>query len=54
MTATMVTEATEESAAILDVVGFNYGDSRHGPDTLRFPNRVIVGSETFPGQVRGR
>jgi beta-galactosidase len=46
-----VTEATEESAAMLDVVGFNYGDSRHEPDTLRFPNRVIVGSETFPGHI---
>ena len=46
-----VTEATEESAAVLDVVGFNYGDSRYEPDAIRFPNRVIVGSETFAGHV---
>src|SRR4029453_6122279 len=47
----VVTQATEESAAVLDVVGFNYGDSRYEPDAIRFPNRVIVGSETFPGHI---
>ena len=47
----LVTEATEESAGVLDVVGFNYGDSRYEPDAVRFPNRVIVGSETFAGHI---
>jgi hypothetical protein len=47
----MVTLATEESAAVLDVVGFNYADSRYAQDASRFPNRVIVGAETYPGQI---
>lgn len=47
----LVTLATEESAALLDVVGFNYADSRYELDATRFPNRVIVGSETYPGQI---
>ncbi|MEU6716747.1 glycoside hydrolase family 2 TIM barrel-domain containing protein [Nonomuraea sp. NPDC046802] len=37
-----------ESAAVLDVVGLNYGDSRYLSDRDTFPNRVVVGSETFP------
>lgn len=47
----LVTESTEESAAVLDVVGFNYADSRYGPDADLFPHRVIVGSETFPDRI---
>jgi beta-galactosidase len=47
----MVTLATEESAAVLDVVGWNYADARYELDADRFPNRVIVGSETFPGHI---
>ena len=47
----MVTLATEESAAVLDVVGLNYADSRYELDATRFPNRVIVGSETFAGEI---
>ncbi|WP_312172368.1 glycoside hydrolase family 2 TIM barrel-domain containing protein, partial [Microbacterium sp.] len=47
----LVTESTEESAAVLDVVGFNYADSRYDLDAELFPNRVIVGSETFPDRI---
>lgn len=47
----LVTRSTEESAAVLDVVGFNYGDSRNALDAELFPNRVIVGSETFPDRI---
>ncbi|WP_206477082.1 glycoside hydrolase family 2 TIM barrel-domain containing protein [Microbacterium sp. KRD172] len=47
----LVTESTEESAAVLDVVGFNYADSRYELDTELFPNRIIVGSETFPDRI---
>lgn len=46
-----VTLAIEESAAVLDVVGLNYADSRYALDAARFPNRVIVGSETFPEHI---
>jgi hypothetical protein len=48
---TLVTESTEESAAVLDVVGFNYADSRYELDAELFPHRVIVGSETFPEKI---
>ncbi|MCT2086182.1 DUF4982 domain-containing protein [Microbacterium enclense] len=47
----LVTRSIEESAAVLDVVGFNYADSRYALDAELFPNRVIVGSETFPERI---
>lgn len=48
---TLVTESTEEAAASLDIVGFNYADSRYEMDAALFPHRVIVGSETFPAKI---
>lgn len=47
----LVTRSIEESASVLDVVGFNYADSRYRMDAELFPNRVIVGSETFPERI---
>jgi beta-galactosidase len=47
----MVTDSTEESAAVLDIVGFNYADSRYPLDAELFPERVLVGSETFPARI---
>ena len=47
----LVTDSIEESAAVLDVVGFNYADSRYELDAELFPHRVIVGSETFPERI---
>ncbi len=32
----------------LDVAGYNYQLERYEPDHAKFPNRVIVGTETFP------
>ena len=46
-----VSESIEESAAALDVVGFNYADSRYRSDADRYPHRIIVGSETFPAHI---
>ena len=46
-----VTRATEESHAVLDVSGINYGHSRYELDREQFPNRIIVGSETFPKDI---
>jgi beta-galactosidase len=46
-----VTEAIEESASVLDVLGLNYADSRYALDREMFPDRVLVGSETFPGRI---
>jgi beta-galactosidase len=47
----LVGDAIEESAAVLDVVGLNYADSRYALDRDLFPHRVIVGTETFPGHI---
>ncbi len=41
----------EESSAALDVLGLNYAEGRYALDAEAHPNRVIVGSETFPSQI---
>ncbi len=46
-----VSELTAEPYAALDIAGMNYLDSRYEPDRRLFPNRVIVGSETFPTRI---
>ncbi|MFF7882189.1 glycoside hydrolase family 2 TIM barrel-domain containing protein [Streptomyces sp. NPDC020794] len=46
-----VGERIVEDASLLDVVGLNYGDSRYLIDREAFPDRVIVGSETFPSLI---
>lgn len=47
----VVTERTAESFGVLDVAGMNYGDARYTLDRELFPNRIIVGSETFPPRI---
>ncbi len=46
-----VTSRTEESFAVLDVAGMNYGVARYEIDRELFPQRVIVGTETWPGDI---
>lgn len=50
-TAPMVTERTEASFAMLDVAGLNYGDARYELDREQFPNRLIIGTETYPPRI---
>ncbi|GAA2998721.1 glycoside hydrolase family 2 TIM barrel-domain containing protein [Microbacterium aurantiacum] len=47
----LVSRSIEEAASVLDVVGFNYADSRYRQDAIDHPHRVIVGSETFPDRI---
>lgn len=47
----LVTEATAESFGVLDIAGMNYLDARYTMDKELFPNRVIVGTETFPTRI---
>jgi beta-galactosidase len=47
----LVTERTAESFAVLDVAGMNYMDARYAADRSAFPNRIIVGTETFPPHI---
>ncbi|ROQ00939.1 beta-galactosidase/beta-glucuronidase [Rathayibacter sp. PhB93] len=47
----MVTQRTAESFAAVDVAGINYGETRYVADRDAFPNRIIVGTETFPRNI---
>ncbi|MEO3755754.1 glycoside hydrolase family 2 TIM barrel-domain containing protein [Streptomyces sp. B6B3] len=50
-TSEAVSELTAEPYAALDIAGMNYLDARYEHDRSLFPNRVIVGSETFPTRI---
>lgn len=43
-----VTVSTAEAHAAADVAGLNYAEPRYAPDARRFPNRVVLGTETNP------
>lgn len=47
----LVTYNTAESFAALDIAGYNYAECRYEKDSELFPNRIIVGSETFPAAI---
>ncbi|HIR84959.1 MAG TPA: DUF4982 domain-containing protein, partial [Candidatus Galloscillospira excrementavium] len=42
---------TREAFAKLDVAGYNYGEKRYLRDFRKYPDRVILGSETFCGDA---
>ncbi len=39
------------ACAATDIAGYNYMSARYGPDGKAYPNRVIVGSETYPPEI---
>ncbi len=41
-------DLTEEFLSPLDVAGYNYLIKRYEPDGVKFPERVMCGTETFP------
>ena len=41
-------KATEASFAQVDIAGYNYAACRYEQDGREYPNRIIVGSETYP------
>lgn len=47
----MVTDVIEETFAGVDVCGYNYMQARYIPDGERYPNRIIIGSETNPDKI---
>ncbi len=49
----LATRRTAESFSVLDVAGINYAEARYELDRELFPNRIIVGSETFPTRIDG-
>lgn len=44
-------KATRGAAEKLDIVGLNYAASRYEPDTKKYPERMMVGSETMVGDL---
>lgn len=44
-------KASREAFANVDVAGYNYGLGRYARDARTYPERVILGSETLPGDV---
>lgn len=48
---TEVSGLTEESHAAVDIAGLNYCDARYVPDRTDYPNRVVLGTETFPSRI---
>ncbi|OHV29160.1 MULTISPECIES: glycoside hydrolase family 2 TIM barrel-domain containing protein [Pseudofrankia] len=51
MTSDVITSKTAEAMSYLDVAGYNYLESRYAMDRALFPNRVILGTETFPSDI---
>lgn len=44
-------DRTEGFCAPLDIVGYNYLTSRYESDHEKYPDRVICGTESYPGQI---
>lgn len=44
-------KASRDAFATVDIAGYNYGLGRYRGDIRRYPQRVILGTETLPGDV---
>lgn len=44
----IVGEKTAEAHSVADIAGLNYAEARYAGDGVRFPNRIILGTETNP------
>ena len=42
---------TERTFSFLDVGGYNYQDGQYGSDHQEFPNRIMVGTESYPNAI---
>lgn len=47
----MLSQCLEEASCELDVVGYNYLTARHEYEHTLHPDRVVVGSETYPPEI---
>lgn len=48
----ITTRVTEEAFAQVDIAGYNYAANRYEDDIKRFPNRIMLGSETHAPSLR--
>lgn len=46
-----ITKRLEKACAYTDIAGYNYMTARYELDGETYPNRVIVGSETYPPEI---
>ena len=46
-----IAKRIDKACAATDLVGYNYMSARYEMDGINYPNRVIVGSETYPPQI---
>lgn len=46
-----ITKRLELACAGTDIAGYNYMTARYEKDGITYPNRVIVGSETYPPEI---
>ena len=46
-----ISERLEKAFSPLDIAGYNYMAARYEPDSQRYPNRVLLGTETYPGDI---
>lgn len=44
-------EMIDEFASVNDIAGYNYLTALHEEDHIRHPNRVVLGTETFPADI---
>lgn len=46
-----ISERLEKACTGVDIAGYNYMTARYEGDGKKYPNRVIVGSETYPPEI---
>lgn len=50
-TSPILSELLDETASGMDITGYNYLTALHEAEKDFHPNRVVIGSETFPGDI---
>lgn len=46
-----ITKCLEKACAATDIAGYNYMTARYALDAKEVPNRIMVGSETYPPEI---
>ena len=44
-------KASREIMSEMDIAGYNYGRSRYRKDAVKYPDRIILGTETMPPEI---
>lgn len=47
----LITRRVDAASVGMDLVGYNYMTARYEPDVRQYPDRVLVGSETYPPDI---